>query len=94
VDDVSIDVILRDIVKQLDDKRPPTSGSSWAYRPIASEIFEPLRRVEATSSVNPSGIGLGLSICRLFCDLMGYQLQVDSEPSRGTTFSILFTESN
>jgi two-component system, sensor histidine kinase and response regulator len=59
-----------------------------------SEIFEPFCRLEADSNLHPGGSGLGLSICRSLCDLMGYQLEVRSEPGLGSTFSIVFAESD
>ena len=37
------------------------------------------------------GTGLGLAISRAFCKLMGYRLEVSSEVSKGTTFSLYFT---
>jgi protein-histidine pros-kinase len=57
------------------------------------EIFEPF--IQLTSSGRAAkGSGLGLSICRTLCDLMGYELQVHSEPGSGSTFSILLAERN
>jgi two-component system sensor histidine kinase/response regulator len=56
-----------------------------------SEIFEPFRQL-ASGSKQTKGTGLGLSICRSFCDLMGYELQVHSEPGRGSTFSVLLVQ--
>jgi len=58
------------------------------------EIFEPFRRREADPTAHSGGSGLGLSICRSLCDLMGYQLLVRSEPGRGSTFSIVFANSS
>jgi signal transduction histidine kinase len=52
------------------------------------DIFEPFRRVE--ESTRPKeGSGLGLSICRSLCELMGYRLEVRSTPDDGSTFSII-----
>ena len=58
-----------------------------------NEIFQPFHQLESGSH-QPKGTGLGLSICKSLCDLMGYQLQVHSEPGHGSTFSIVFEESN
>ena len=55
------------------------------------EIFEPFHQLETGSSRRFGGAGLGLSICRSICDLLGYDLLVRSEPSRGSTFSIVLT---
>jgi len=58
-----------------------------------NEIFQPFRQLESGPH-HPKGTGLGLSICKSLCDLMGYELQVHSEPGRGSTFSIVFEESS
>ena len=57
-----------------------------------AEIFEPFRQLEADSSPRVGGTGLGLAISRVLCDLMGYRLEVRSQPSEGSTFSVVFAE--
>jgi protein-histidine pros-kinase len=59
-----------------------------------TEIFEPFRQLKPNSTHAPCGSGLGLSICQSLCELMGYQVEVRSEPGRGSTFSILLFETN
>ena len=54
-------------------------------------IFEPFHQFETERSRRFGGAGLGLSICRSICDLLGYDLLVRSEPGRGSTFSIVLT---
>src|SRR5262249_23828041 len=54
-----------------------------------NEIFQPFHQLESGSQ-QPKGTGLGLSICKSLCDLMGYQLQVHSEPRHAPTFIISF----
>ncbi len=53
-----------------------------------AHVFEPF--VQADSSINRrfGGSGLGLSICRDLVQLMGGSLSVESEPNKGTTFSV------
>jgi len=51
-------------------------------------IFEAFRQAENSASRKYGGTGLGLTISRSLCRLMGYRLQVDSEVGRGSTFSI------
>jgi protein-histidine pros-kinase len=53
------------------------------------DIFEPFHRIQTGSSPRSGGTGLGLSICRSLCDLLSYQLQVQSAPGKGSTFSIV-----
>jgi PAS domain S-box-containing protein len=52
------------------------------------EIFEPFRQLDE-SERRLDGSGLGLSICRSLCHLMGYRLEVQSRPGVGSTFSII-----
>ena len=55
------------------------------------EIFEPFHQLETERTRRFGGAGLGLSICRSICDLLGYDLLVRSEPGRGSTFSLVLT---
>jgi two-component system, sensor histidine kinase and response regulator len=52
------------------------------------EIFEPFRQLEESQG-QLRGSGLGLSICRSLCHLMGYRLEVKSCPGVGSTFSVI-----
>jgi signal transduction histidine kinase len=53
------------------------------------DIFEPFFQLESQGKGRARGTGLGLSICRSLCDLLGYRLEVNSTPGKGSTFSIL-----
>jgi PAS domain S-box-containing protein len=56
------------------------------------KIFEPFHQLElAEGARSAEGTGLGLSISRSICDLLGYDLRVQSEPGSGSTFSIVLT---
>ncbi len=57
-----------------------------------SLIFEAFQQVDSSTSRKYAGTGLGLTISRSLCDLMGYQLTVSSEEGKGSTFSIILTE--
>jgi PAS domain S-box-containing protein len=54
-------------------------------------IFEAFQQVESAASRKYGGTGLGLTISRSLCRLMGYRIQVESEVGRGSTFSILLS---
>ena len=54
-------------------------------------IFEAFRQVESSAARKYGGTGLGLTISRSLCRLMGYRIRVESELGRGSTFSILLT---
>jgi CheY-like chemotaxis protein len=54
-------------------------------------IFEAFQQADGTTSRRFGGTGLGLTISRSLCQLMGYDLQVESEVDRGSRFSILLS---
>jgi signal transduction histidine kinase/AmiR/NasT family two-component response regulator len=51
-------------------------------------IFGKFEQAEASSTRRYGGSGLGLTICRDLCDLMGGSITAKSEPGRGTSFLI------
>jgi signal transduction histidine kinase len=55
-----------------------------------AQIFHPFYRSAAVLSSSAKGNGLGLSIVKKACNLLGVAVQVDSELSKGTTFSLYF----
>lgn len=50
-------------------------------------IFERFYQVDNSYSRGHEGVGLGLSLCRSFVELLGGTLHVDSEPGAGSTFT-------
>ncbi|MDF2181055.1 ATP-binding protein [Neptuniibacter sp. CAU 1671] len=51
-------------------------------------IFEPFERVRNHSTRNLPGTGLGLTIVKLLTDIIGGDLEVESEPGRGSCFRV------
>jgi len=55
-------------------------------------IFEAFQQAEVGTSRKYGGTGLGLALSRSICLLMGYDLIVESEFGKGSTFSIVMGE--
>src|SRR5688500_15351946 len=53
-----------------------------------ARLFEPFTQADASTTREYGGTGLGLSITRKFCQMMGGDVTVQSEPARGSTFTI------
>lgn len=56
-----------------------------------SRILEPFTQVDASSTREHGGAGLGLAICRELLHLMGSKLSVKSKPRKGSKFSFVLT---
>jgi CheY-like chemotaxis protein len=51
-------------------------------------VFEAFQQADASTTRTYGGTGLGLTISRALCQLMGYRLTLASEVAEGTTFSV------
>jgi signal transduction histidine kinase len=52
------------------------------------KLFQEFSQASSTTASKYGGTGLGLAISRRFCQMMGGDITVDSEPGRGSTFAI------
>jgi signal transduction histidine kinase len=53
-----------------------------------SKLFQEFSQASSTTASKYGGTGLGLVISRRFCQMMGGDITVESEPGRGSTFTI------
>ncbi len=56
-------------------------------------IFEEFKQVEHTNTKKFQGAGLGLAICKKYVSLLGGEISVQSNDFKGSTFTILLTNS-
>ncbi|ARU54305.1 response regulator receiver and PAS/PAC sensor-containing signal transduction histidine kinase/phosphotransferase [Oleiphilus messinensis] len=58
------------------------------FRNKLPDLFKPFSQAEASTKRRFGGMGIGLAICKSIVDAMNGQINVDSQPHRGTTFTI------
>jgi len=84
---------------RLEARCSPDSGGEWLVFSVADTgrgipadrmemLFQPFSQLDKSTSRDFGGTGLGLTITRKFCQMMGGDIEVTSELDRGSTFTI------
>jgi signal transduction histidine kinase len=59
-----------------------------------ASIFEAFEQGDSSTARRFGGTGLGLAVSKSLCDLMRYDLEVESEPGHGSVFRIVLTSAS
>ena len=83
----------------LEVRREDADGQEWVSFSVSdtgigmsdeqiSKVFQPFIQADASTTREFGGTGLGLTITKRFCEMMGGSITIDSEVERGSTFVI------
>ena len=83
----------------IDARQGQENGRDWITLAVADtgigmtaeqmgKLFQEFSQASSTTASKYGGTGLGLVISRRFCQMMGGDITVESEPGRGSTFTI------
>jgi signal transduction histidine kinase len=83
----------------VDVRQQPENGREWITLAVADtgigmspeqmgRLFQEFSQASSSTASKYGGTGLGLVISQRFCQMMGGDITVESEPGRGSTFTI------
>lgn len=88
---------IRWTIQELESKQPEFARYEFVVqdngigmtKEYLEQVYEPFSRSESSMTSKEQGTGLGLAITKSIVDLMGGEIQVESEEGNGTTFTVL-----
>jgi PAS domain S-box-containing protein len=88
--DGTITLAARRLAGEVDQIELKVSDNGIGMTPEKQKrLFDRFSQVHSTRGKTQEGVGLGLSICLLYCRAMGGRISVESEEGRGSTFTVL-----
>jgi signal transduction histidine kinase len=83
----------------IDVQQRQANGRDWITLAVADtgigmtaeqmgKLFQEFSQASSSTASKYGGTGLGLVISKRFCQMMGGDIEVESEPGRGSTFTI------
>jgi signal transduction histidine kinase len=58
------------------------------------EVFKPYIQADSSTTKKYGGTGLGLTISKNYCEMMGGRIEVSSEPGKGSEFKVFIPVQN
>jgi signal transduction histidine kinase len=84
---------------RLDARRAQHDGGDWLTFQVTDNgigispqqiehVFEAFTQADSSTSRKYGGTGLGLTISREFCEMLGGKISVESNPGQGSVFTV------